>query len=42
MKASRLSLERHEVDLADRGFVALRHDAVASQAKQQRGQRLRE
>jgi hypothetical protein len=24
------AFERHEVDLADRGFVALRHDAVAS------------
>jgi hypothetical protein len=34
--------ERHEVDLADRGFVALCHDAVASQAKQERRERLRE
>jgi len=34
--------ERHEVDLADRRFVALCHDAVASQAKQERRERLRE
>ena len=36
------SSERYEIDLADRGFVALRHDAVGSQAKQERRERLRE
>jgi len=30
-----LSFERHEIDLADRGSIALRHDAVAFEAKQE-------
>jgi len=41
-KGEPLTSERYEVDLADRGFVALRHDAVGSQAKQERRERLRE
>ena len=41
-KGEPLTSERYEVDLADRGFVALRRDAVASQAKQEHRERLRE
>jgi hypothetical protein len=36
------ALERHQVDLADRGLVAPRHDCVALEAKQERRDRLGE
>jgi hypothetical protein len=36
------ALERHEVDLADRCRVAARHDAVASQPKEDGNERLGE
>ena len=42
MTSIKASSERYEIDLADRGFVALRRDAVASQAKQEHRERLRE
>jgi hypothetical protein len=37
-----LTLERNEVDLSDRGLVALRDDAVAFEAKEKARKRLRE
>ena len=37
-----LALERHQIDLADRGLVAPRHDAVALEAEQECRDRLGE